>query len=193
MKAIKNTIKAFACALLAFIMTSCIGEVVGEYSSHQCYYVMDFQCGHTTSYLFSALNSTNNFAIVRASSMNGTYTLTSEMYGATTRQETISEYELTRNTRCLGLNNNGVIVGRSSFQDGQLYVFDRQCPNCYNQYRYANYPLHFKDALNVECSTCHRAYSLLNGGVVTSGDGGEKLFRYHASYAGTLFSVQNPQ
>ena len=115
------------------------------------------------------------------------------MYGVSKKSETISESILTQAPRQLGIDNRGLIVGRSSFQNGELYVFDRQCPNCWNANNYGNYPLSFSDAHNMVCNTCHRTYGLLNGGVVVSGDSGEKLFRYRASYSNQLFRVQNPQ
>lgn len=191
-RTLKNSIRKYADIACALLMSACVGEVVGEYCTHQCYYVMDFQYGHTTSHLYPALNSTNTFAIISVSSNGTAYKLNSERYGASSQQENVSESLLTQPSRHLGLNN-GLIVGRSSFQDDQLYVFDRQCPNCFNDNHRANYPLRFKDALNVECTSCQRVYGLLNGGVVVSVDNGEKLFRYHASYVGTVFKVQNPQ
>lgn len=185
---------------LHILLAACTTDIVGEYSSHQAYYVMDFQYGHTASYLSGALalNSVNSFCMISVSTQNldgstTPYKLYSMMYGTTTQEEVVTERPLTGSMRQLGLNN-GLIVGRSSFQNGELYVFDRQCPNCFNAYHYANnYAVNFKDANNVECANCHRTYGLLNGGVVVAGDSGEKLFRYHASYVGTSFKVTNPQ
>ena len=190
--------RLFYLLTLPILLAACTTDIVGEYSSHQAYYVMDFQYGHTTSYLSGALNSVNSFCMISVSTQNldgstTPYKLYSMMYGTTTQEEVVTERPLTGSMRQLGLNN-GLIVGRSSFQNGELYVFDRQCPNCFNAYHYANnYAVNFKDANNVECANCHRTYGLLNGGVVVAGDSGEKLFRYRASYNGTYFNVTNPQ
>lgn len=189
--------RLFYLLTLPILLAACTTDIVGEYSSHQAYYVMDFQYGHTASYLSGALNSVNSFCMISVSTQNldgstTPYKLYSMMYGTTTQEEVVNEEGLTRPTRQLGLNN-GLIVGRSSFQNGELYVFDRQCPNCFNAYHYTNYAVNFKDANNVECANCHRTYGLLNGGVVVAGDSGEKLFRYRASYNGTYFNVTNPQ
>ena len=186
--------RLFYLLTLPILLAACTTDIVGEYSSHQAYYVMDFQYGHTTSYLSGALNSVNSFCMISVSSNSSgsPYKLTATLYGATTQEEVVTEERLTRPTRQLGLNN-GLIVGRLSFQNGELYVFDRQCPNCFNAYHYTNYAVNFKDANNVECANCHRTYGLLNGGVVVAGDSGEKLFRYRASYNGTYFNVTNPQ
>lgn len=190
--------RLFYLLTLPILLAACTTDIVGEYSSHQAYYVMDFQY-HTASYLRGALNSVNSFCMISVSMPNvdgsttTPYKLYSMMYGTTTQEEVVSEIMLTGPRRKLGLNN-GLIVGRSSFQNGELYVFDRQCPNCFNAYHYANnYAVNFKDANNVECANCHRTYGLLNGGVVVAGDSGEKLFRYRAMYVGTSFSVTNPQ
>ena len=187
-------------ASAVLLASSCGADVVGEYTNHQAYFYMDFGLGHANTYLSEALNSTNVFTVITANpsihmstTEGGTYTLSCEMYGVAKKNETISEASLTKVPRQLGIDGRGLIVGRSSFQDGELYVFDRQCPNCWNANNYGNYLLSFSDAHNMVCNTCHRTYGLLNGGVVVSGDSGEKLFRYRASYSNQLFRVQNPQ
>ncbi|MBQ8059991.1 MAG: hypothetical protein IJ199_09275 [Prevotella sp.] len=191
----RKTLYNLLAAAAVLLASSCGADVVGEYTNHQAYFYMDFSYGHTATYLSEALNSTNVFTVITASdaSRNAPYTLSCEMYGVAKKNETISESILTQAPRQLGIDNRGLIVGRSSFQDGQLYVFDRQCPNCWNANNYGNYLLSFSDAHNMVCNTCHRTYGLLNGGVVVSGDSGEKLFRYRASYSNQLFRVQNPQ
>ncbi|MBO5641856.1 MAG: hypothetical protein J5900_05415 [Prevotella sp.] len=191
----RKTLYNLLAAAAVLLASSCGADVVGEYTNHQAYFYMDFSYGHTATYLSEALNSTNVFTVITASdaSRNAPYTLSCEMYGVSKKSETISESILTQAPRQLGIDNRGLIVGRSSFQDGQLYVFDRQCPNCWNANNYGNYLLSFSDAHNMVCNTCHRTYGLLNGGVVVSGDSGEKLFRYRASYSNQLFRVQNPQ
>ncbi len=203
----RKTLYNLLAAVAVLLATSCDtldtffgGQTVGEYTNHQAYFDMDFGLGHTNTYLSEALNSTNVFTVITAdppihlpSTEGKAYTLSSEMYGVAKKSETISESILIQRVRQLGIDGKGLIVGRSSFQDGQLYVFDRQCPNCWNANNYGNYLLSFSDAHNMVCNTCHRTYGLLNGGVVVSGDSGEKLFRYRASYSNQLFSVHNPQ
>ena len=101
---------------------------------------------------------------------------------------------MTKNGRALGLNN-GLIVGRSSFQNGELYVFDRQCPNCFNETSQKKYPLKFQNSANVICDRCKRVYGLLNGGVVVADEIGhdvnEKLFRYRATSSGLDLKIEN--
>ena len=171
------------------------GEVVDEYITHVASFRFDFQYGHTQSYLYAALNSTNYFCFFSTNPIEGGYDLVTEAYGTTEKNvEHITEAVLTQSGRALGLNN-GLIAGRSSFQNGELYVFDRQCPNCFNETNNKNFPLNFNDASSVSCSRCKRIYGLLNGGVVVSDPlnhgSNEKLFRYRATYSGTYFQISS--
>ncbi|MBR6191796.1 MAG: hypothetical protein IKQ68_06540 [Prevotella sp.] len=182
-------------AVLLCMMVSCEDflNVSNEYSTHQCYYIIDFSFGHTASPLYAALGGTNTFCMISEESTGGSaYKLRAWMHGTAAHEETISEEYLTRPTRQLGLND-GLIIGKSSFQNGDLYVFDRQCPNCYNEYHRMNYALNFTDALNVKCPNCQRVYSLLSSGAIASGGSGEKLFRYHATYTGQRLTIANPK
>ena len=181
------------CASTILCFMGCKGEVVDEYTTHVASFRFDFQYGHTQSYLYAALNSTNYFCFFSTNPIQGGYDLITEVYGNKEKNvEHVTEAVLTKSGRALGLNN-GLIAGRSSFQNGELYVFDRQCPNCFNETSTKNYPLNFKDATNVFCNNCKRTYGLLNGGVVVSDslnhEKNEKLFRYRATYSGTYFQI----
>jgi len=194
LKHIAVTAATILMALCGTVATTSCEKVENEYCTYTCYYVMDFQYGFTTSYLNTALTSSGNFAIISVSpyGSGNAYKLQSEIYGTTAREDPVTIEILTKPTRQLGLNN-GLVVGLSPFQDNALYVFDRQCPNCYNESQRPNHALSFKDVHNMYCSNCKRTYGLLNGGVVVSGDSGEKMFRYHATFVGQRFTVANPQ
>lgn len=181
------------CASTILCFMGCKGEVVDEYTTHIASFRFDFQYGHTQSYLYSALNSTNYFCFFYTNPIDGGYDLITEAYGTKEKNvEHITEAVLTKSGRAIGLNN-GLIAGRSSFQNGELYVFDRQCPNCFNETNTKNFTLNFKDVSSVYCNSCKRTYGLLNGGVVVSDslnhDKNEKLFRYRATYSGTYFQI----
>ena len=186
------------CASTILCFVGCKGEVVDEYTTHVASFRFDFQYGHTQSYLYPALNSTNYFCFFSTNPIQGGYDLVTEAYGTKEKNvEHITEAVLTKSGRALGLAlglNNGLIVGRSSLQDGELYVFDRQCPNCFNETSQKNYPLKFQSSFNVICDHCKREYGLLNGGVVVAGgkEANEKLLRYRATYSGTYFQISNP-
>ena len=183
------------CASTILCFMGCKGEVVDEYTTHVASFRFDFQYGHNQSYLYSALNSTNYFCFFSTNPIQGGYDLVTEAYGTKEKNvEHITEAVLTKSGRALGLNN-GLIAGRSSFQNGELYVFDRQCPNCFNETNTKNFTLNFKDASSVFCNSCKRTYGLLNGGVVVSDslnhEKNEKLFRYRATYSGTYFQISS--
>ena len=182
-----------ASAILCFM--GCKGEVVDEYTTHVASFRFDFQYGHTQSYLYAALNSTNYFCFLSTNPIDGGFDLVTEAYGNKEKNvEHVTEAVLNRSGRALGLNNS-LIVGRSSFQNGELYVFDRQCPNCFNETNNKNFALKFKDSQNVYCDRCKRVYGLLNAGVVVSDSfqhsTNDKLFRYRATYSGTYFQVSS--
>lgn len=182
---------------VSLCLVGCKGEVVDEFCHHTASFRFDFQYGHTQSYLYAALNSSNYFTYVTTQLVNGgpEYKLITEVYGNKEKsEEIITEAVLTQSGRILGLNN-GLIVGRSSFQNGELYAFDSQCPNCFNETSQKKYLLKFQDSSNVTCDRCKRVYGLLNGGVVVSDEIGhevnEKLFRYRATYSGTYLQISN--
>lgn len=184
------------CASTILCFMGCKGEVVDEYCNHTARFRFDFQWGHTQSYLYAALNSPDYFVFVSTNPINVGYDLITEAYGnKETSVEHIIEAVLTKEPRALGLNN-GLIVGRSSIQNGDLYVFDRQCPNCFNETNQKNFLLKFKDSQHVYCDRCKRVYGLLNGGVVEGDsighDASVMLFRYRASNSGTYFEISNP-
>ena len=182
------------CASTILCFMGCKGEVVDEYCHHTARFRFDFQIGHTQSYLYAALTSADYFVFINTKPIDGGFVLVSEAYGnKEVNEEVVTEAVLTKNERLLGLNN-GLIVGRSSLQNGELYVFDRQCPNCFNETSQKNYPLKFQSSFNVICDHCKREYGLLNGGVVVAGEKetNEKLFRYRATYSGTYFQISNP-
>lgn len=92
---------------------------------------------------------------------------------------------------CVG----GFIVGMPNIPDlnGNFYdiAFDLVCPNCYsNNAVQRNLTLRGTDAL---CGRCNRRYDLNNSGIVSAGDNGRGLYRYHISYtqAQNLLLIQN--
>lgn len=187
---------AFALSLLGGVqgfLTSCAGEVVNEYSNINCYFIFDNQYNeHSSSPLIGSLNSPNNFCMVTTEMKEVGYIVKVTPYGGETHSEPIITNKETMQKRQLGLSGQ-LVVGRSSLQDGALYVFDRQCPNCYNTNHTTKYPLQWAaNGTQLTCKSCNRYYGLLNGGVVVQGDNGEKLFRYRASFSNGVFIISNP-
>ena len=86
--------------------------------------------------------------------------------------------------------NNGLVIGCSTLYEGQLYAFDRQCPNCANNgtlkaMQWEN------NGLWLKCPKCERVYDLNNNGFIVKGESGDKLMRYRASYDGKVLLITN--
>lgn len=191
-------------AALVMVMTSCTGDgtLTNEYCGYRASYYIDFMYGHTNTPLHDALSDIygNTFVMfsVESDMQNGKdvgYKLVSQLCNKEKQTEIVREEILVRPTRLIGLNN-GLIVGHSALQDGMLYVFDQMCPNCFKATNLTRNEYKVKlvnNGTEAHCGNCKRSYGLLNGGVVVSDGGGDKLLRYHASYNGTVFFVSNPQ
>ncbi|MBM6993997.1 MAG: hypothetical protein I3J02_12180 [Prevotella sp.] len=85
----------------------------------------------------------------------------------------------------LGMNG-GIIVGYGTSADGTFYAYDRECPNCFDvdALPVKSYKLSVNEFGIATCSNCHRQYDMNNGGIVSSGDAGNKLSRYYATTTG---------
>ena len=84
---------------------------------------------------------------------------------------------------------NGFIVGKSNMPDMKTYdlvivCFDLACPNCHRDDA-VNRSLTLQEGGFAYCTRCKRKYSLNNGGLVTDGDAGRPLERYHITYDGS--------
>lgn len=161
-------------------VTACNDDIVNEYCNYRARLVY---YGATTVLqpLNDALKNDNTFAMVSMpDNTAATYQLKAQLYGQGAEQKTVALSGSPIPT--MGLDNGkGFIIGRSSMRDNEPFVFDRVCPNCYKEHRDTKYVLSFADALTVKCDACKRTYSLLNGGLVTSSNNGDKLFRYRVT------------
>jgi hypothetical protein len=161
-------------------VTACNDDIVNEYCNYRARLVYH---GDVTQLapLSAAINSINTFAMVSMpDNTAATYQLKAQLYGQGAEQKTVALSGSPIPT--MGLDNGkGFIIGRSSMRDNEPFVFDRVCPNCYKEHRDTKYVLSFADALTVKCDACKRTYSLLNGGLVTSSNNGDKLFRYRVT------------
>ena len=165
-------------------------------------YCIDYHCNfafnmstHNTSVLNSCVSQTtsNTFCMVW-STKNPMRHVHVQMYGGKEEVNDITaDLELRQSTYELGAGN-GLVMGRSSFNNGQLYAFDRQCPNCLDNMRYR--PLQWEsNGMKLHCGYCNRSYDLINGGRVSSGESGKKLLRYKAyitpTATGDMLIVRN--
>lgn len=80
---------------------------------------------------------------------------------------------------------NGFIMGLSNFS-GPV-AWDRQCPNCLEQYGGTNYPLEWTgNRQSVICDKCKRIYSLEYGTISSGGKSksDKPLMQYRVTYGG---------
>ena len=98
--------------------------------------------------------------------------------------------DIERRRSCVLGANNGLVIGCSTLYEGQLYAFDRQCPNCANNgtlkaMQWEN------NGLWLKCPKCERVYDLNNNGFIVKGESGDKLMRYRPSYDGKVLLITN--
>ncbi len=84
----------------------------------------------------------------------------------------------------LGLS--GLVIGLPNIPEmgkdnPSVICFDLACSNCYEKYHITK-PLGMQDAGYAHCSSCNRTYNLNDGGIVSSGEGGVRLYRYRVNY-----------
>lgn len=178
-----TTIRVFPLAAAALaLLSSCGSDVQNEYSQYSAYLSYDPTLTPLAP-LQAAITGSNVFAYVSMprSETGKSYQLTAQLYGGEAQSVNVTTATAVRVTPVMGLNNStGLVIGNSSLQTDNPYVFDRVCPNCYASSRNVKYVLTFKDAQTLYCSSCKRSYGLLYGGVITAGDSGQKLLRYRA-------------
>ena len=187
------TMRLMAVVVMLPVVTACNifdGDTVTEYCNFKARLVY---YGATTVLqpLNDAIKGDNTFAMVSMpDNTAATYQLKAQLYGQAADQTTVALEGAPIPT--LGLDNGkGLIIGRSTWKTDNPYVFDRVCPNCYNEHRDTKYVLNFTNSKDeVKCGTCNRTYSLINGGLVVAGENGDKLFRYRVtSYNPSIPSI----
>jgi len=143
--------------------------------------------GHETSIVFAACRSAGSYVYVYTridnrgvrhvlAQSNGDKQGEEDNIIATDKENNYSAY-------LLGASNEiGLIVGRTNFSG--LTAYDRICPNCTGYL-----PLTWTgNRQHVLCSNCKRTYDLETG---NSGDDGDALLRYHASFDEAVLVVGN--
>lgn len=177
--------------LLLLVLTLCGCDKAEDLYAHTAAR-LTYNYVNTTPQLLNALNGAGQWCIISydaASASSYSYTFTDANGSSFTSQPLQTVLNGTP------ISVAGFIVGTPSIVDmnGRLYpqAFDRVCPNCYEE-TYIQRRLNFHDQTgHVHCSTCHRVYDLNNGGIITAGENGKKLYRYHVSYAGNNVAITN--
>ncbi len=150
---------------------------------------------HPGTSLETALNGTGVYTMVSAKKVNGAWNIYSTLNDGKNKTETIilsTQKENYANYTYLGAGNdpkdakkNGFIMGLSNFS-GPV-AWDRQCPNCLEQYGGTNYPLEWTgNRQSVICDKCKRIYSLEYGTISSGGKSksDKPLMQYRVTYGG---------
>ena len=176
--------------LLGFLFFSSCSTDDFEYENkHQCYFTFD--CGiHPGTSLQSCLNpmSPGLFCMIWKQEVGVTRHIQMQLYNRQTEDVLTTAIE-TRRSCILGAKN-GLVIGCSTLNNGQLYAFDRICPNCEKEGFFKT--LQWENSgLWLKCPQCGRAYDLNNNGIVVKGEGGRSLMKYRASYGNNVLMVGN--
>lgn len=165
--------------LLLLLLAACGSDVQQEYTSYVARLVYN-PAETPLPPLQAAITSQNTFCTLTLTQQTAaTYTLAAAL--PQQDQQTVRVALAHNPTPVLGLaNDKGLIIGNSSLQTDNPYVFDRVCPNCYADHRDPRYALTLTTALTALCPNCHRTYALLNQGAIAAGSPGQKLIRYRA-------------
>ena len=150
---------------------------------------------HPGTDIETALNGNGIYAMVSAQKGNGTWIVYTSLNDGknvtnhitlTTAKENYADYNyIGAGKNAKDVTKNGFILGTTNFS-GHV-AWDRQCPNCINQYGGTNYPLEWTgNRQSVICDKCKRVYSLETGAITSGGQGktDEALMRYQVSYGG---------
>lgn len=174
-----------AAFVFSLSLLSC-GEAQNEYTSYTAYFLFD-NATHQNFVLSSAMNinAPGTFCKVKLSVRSGVTYFDFENNQGQTESSVALAPDMNA-TRILGYNN-ALIVGFGNLDiPAVFYAFDGECPNCFDPKALPvrSRPLTMTGAGLAVCATCHREYNMNSGGNVVSGDGGNKLTRYHATCTG---------
>ncbi len=177
-------------AMLA-IFTAC-GNTDYEYSNYPCYFIFENDASRSAA-LASAMNSMSPGIFCRITTSGENHFLFESNQGLSDRP-VLTAIDQQRTVRLGTYNETGIIVGYGNLNNpATFYAYDSQCPNCYKNTSLPRYKLTMNTDGTAECGSCSRKYDMNNGGIVVSGDSGDKLIRYHASTTGPqgVLSVTN--
>ncbi len=150
---------------------------------------------HLDCSIVTALSGAGTYTMVSAKRVNGVWNIYSTLNDGRNRTETIilsTAKENYANYSHMGAGSNttdatknGFILGTTNFNG--YTAWDRQCPNCIQQYGGTNYPLEWTgNRQSVVCNKCKRVYNLENGTITSGGQGknDKALMRYRVVYSG---------
>ena len=174
---------------LLTLFTAC-GDADFEYSGYPCYFTFNNSASQSPA-LASATNPGSPGIFCRITMSGGAYFNFATNQGLSDRVP-LTAIDKQREYRIGVYNDTGIIVGYGNLNNpATFYAYDSQCPNCFESSNPPRYQLTMHTDGTAECGSCHRKYDMNNGGLVVSGDAGDKLIRYHGSTIGGVVSVIN--
>lgn len=187
MRLLKTIIVAIQTVLL---LAACDADSYEYENKYQCYF--NFDCSiHQGTVLQSCVNpvSPGLFCMVSQQTNGGIRYIRLQLYNHHDEEVAITSALELRHACILGAEN-GLIIGCSTLNNGQLYAFDRLCPNCIKSGITRDLQWN-NNGLWVSCPNCMRVYDLNNNGFIVEGEKGDKLLKYRASYNGAALMVSN--
>lgn len=177
---------------LLLFFSSC-GDSEYEYSNHPCNFIFDNTASRSPK-LATAMNpmSPGIFCHISTSGKYFFFETNTDQGNPDKVQFTAIDEQRSIN---LGIyNESGIIVGYGNLNNpATLYAYDNQCPNCYKENNMPRFGLTMGTSGKAKCKKCNREYDLNNGGIISNGNGGDKLIRYRVNSTGPqgVLSVVN--
>ncbi len=178
-------------AAVALLFTAC-GTAEYEYSSYYCYFIFD-NTASRSALLATAMNQLSPGVFCHIT-VSGNYFVFTTNASTQTEQVTMNAIDQRRTKELGAYTSSGIMVGYGNLSSpATFYAYDCQCPNCYKETELPRYKLTMDATGKATCSKCSRSYDMNNGGIVVSGDSGDKLIRYRATTTGSfgVLSVVN--
>lgn len=179
------------CGMSEAFLVSCTADDTEYTRSYRCYFTFDTSV-HNTSVIRGCVNpmSAGMFCKMWEDTKDGVRHIKIQLNDGKTTEDNAITTAIEARQQCIMGASNGLFIGCSTLNMGQLYAFDHICPNCLDGG--INKPMQWdNNGLWVKCPRCQRSYDLNNSGYVVGGESGKKLMRYRASYNGAILMVNN--
>lgn len=180
-------------ALLA-LFVSC-DDAEFEFSSDSCYFIFD-NSANRSPMLGTAMNSLSPGVFCHAAVSGRYFVFNTNTAPGQTERVAFNAVDEHRTLILGAYNESGILVGYGNLNSPAIfYAYDNQCPNCYKESNLPRYGLTMDTTGKATCKSCKRVYDMNNGGIISSGDPGDKLIRYRCSTTGPtgVLSVINGQ
>lgn len=188
---LKALLILLVCGMSEAFLVSCTADDTEYTRDYRCYFTFDTSL-HNSSVMLGCVNpmSSGMFCMAWQETKEGMRHIRVQLSDGKNTEDNAITTALEARQQCIMGAGNGLIIGCSTLNTGQLYAYDRLCPNCLKIG--TSKPLQWdNNGLWVKCARCQRSYDLNNSGYVVGGDPGNKLLRYRSSYNGTMLIVTN--